>query len=73
MANKRMTPTTADLDTAIAWLRCNNGKDGEMERCEAVAAWLEHEERERYLRYAARQAGVPMARLRRELAARGQS
>jgi hypothetical protein len=61
-------PGTDTLDTAIAWLRSNEGDNGEAERCAAVADWLEHEERERALRSAARQAGVQIARVRRRLA-----
>lgn len=64
-------PGTDALNTAIAWLRCNNGRDGEMERCEEVAAWLEHEEGQHYLRQAARQAGVPIGKVREMLTRAG--
>lgn len=60
-------PGTDDLNTAIAWLRSNEGDNGEADRCAAVADWIEYEERERYLRLAARDAGVPVARLRRRI------
>lgn len=61
-------PSIEALDTAIEWLRCNEGDDGEADRCRAVANWIEHEERERTLRRAAREAGVPVAAVRRRLA-----
>lgn len=61
-------PTTEQLDTAIAWLRSNEGEEGgEKERCAAVADWIEHEEREREIRAAARKAGVTPATFRRRL------
>lgn len=61
-------PSTGELNTAIAWLRSNNGNEGESERCEAVAAWIEHEEFERLLRNTARAHGLPIAAVRRRIA-----
>lgn len=63
-------PGTGEIDTAIAWLRLNNGDMGEAERCAAVADWIEHEERERFIRRAARDAGLPVAAVRRRITTR---
>lgn len=60
-------PSTEQLNVAISWLRANEGIDGEADACEAVAAWIEHEERERLIRSKARAAGVSVARFRRRL------
>jgi hypothetical protein len=60
-------PETKALDIAISWLRSNEGIEGESDACELVAAWIEHEERERYIRRAAREGRCPVARLRRKL------
>lgn len=68
IGGKKDMPGTDAIDTAIAWLRSNGGEDGESERCAAVADWIESEEFERYLRKTAREAGVPVARLRRRIA-----
>ena len=61
-------PDTETIDTAIAWLRSNEGDNGESERCNTVANWLDSEDYERYVRHAARQGGVAVANLRRKLA-----
>ena len=61
-------PSTEALDVAIAWLECNEGTGDEGAACKAVASWLEHMNREAWLRHEARAAGVPVARLRRKLA-----
>lgn len=61
-------PGTDELNTAIAWLRSNEGSNGEADRCAAVADWIEHEETERYIRHTARQAGVTIAAVRRKIA-----
>jgi hypothetical protein len=67
MANKPM-PGTDALNTAIAWLEANEGEEnGERDACQEVAQWLIQQERERYLRHAARNAGVTVARLRKRL------
>lgn len=62
-------PTDQQVGVAVMWLRLNEGKDGETEACHAVADWIEHEAFEAMLRSEARSAGVPVARLRRKLAA----
>jgi hypothetical protein len=60
-------PATEQLDTAIAWLRSNEGDEGEAERCAAVADWIEAVEADAHLRNAARNAGVSVAALRKRL------
>jgi hypothetical protein len=60
-------PSTEQLDTAIAWLRTNNGTNGEAGNCVAVAAWLDNIDQNRILRETAREAGVPVSRLRERL------
>lgn len=62
-------PGTDALDTAIMWLRVNNGDSGESDHCNAVADWLEAQVLERQLRRAAREAGLPVAAIRQRLAA----
>lgn len=62
-------PDTDALNVAIAWLRCNSGGHGEAAGCQEVADWIEHEERERYIRYGARAAGVPRAVFRKRMVA----
>lgn len=57
-------PTEKQLDTAIAWLRSNEGDDGERERCAAVADWLEQQEMDAVLRSEARKAGISVKTLR---------
>jgi hypothetical protein len=64
-------PGTDDLNIAIAWLRSNEGDNGEAEACARVADWIEHEEHERAIRYGARAAGITTAMLRRKMAERG--
>jgi hypothetical protein len=59
------------LLVAIMWLESNEGDGIEEEACRAVAGWLRREKDERFLRDEARKAGVPVARLRRALAAKG--
>ena len=61
-------PSGDDIDTAVLWLRSNDGDNGEKERCERVAAWLDYMDSERYIKSAARTAGVPPAMIRRKLA-----
>lgn len=60
-------PTKEQLDTAIAWLRSNEGDNGESQRCAAVADWMEAMELDRYIKGEARKAGVPVDALRRRL------
>ena len=60
-------PGTDQLNTAIAWLRCNEGDNGEAENCQAVADWIEYMEREAFIRSTARSSGVTAAEVRRKL------
>lgn len=61
-------PPQDQIDIAVLWLQSNEGVDGECEACQAVAAWVDHLAREAFLRKAAREGGVTVARLRRKLA-----
>jgi hypothetical protein len=62
-------PDSNILGTAVEWLRNNEGDNGKHERCCYVADWIEYLENERMLRDEAKKAGVPVAALRRKLAA----
>jgi hypothetical protein len=59
-------PEDDDLDIAILWLR---EYETEPERSAAlrVADWLDATKEDRFVRHAARKAGVPVAALRRKL------
>jgi hypothetical protein len=57
-------PTQEQIDTAVAWLNCNEGEGRERDACEAVALWLAKGEDDRMLRSEARKAGVPVAAVR---------
>lgn len=61
-------PSKEQIDIALLWLRVNEGDGEEAAACEAVAAWIEAMEVERFLRNEARKCGVTVARLRRKLA-----
>lgn len=61
-------PPDEQLDVAAQWLRLNEGELGEAEACKAVADYLDWKARETDLRAHAREAGVPVALLRRKLA-----
>jgi rRNA-processing protein FCF1 len=63
-------PTTDQLDTAIAWLRANEGDQGEAGRCAAVADYLEAVEQDAMIKQAARKAGVPVSMVRKRLQGR---
>jgi hypothetical protein len=65
-------PTQEQIGIAVQWLQCNEGEGEEAIACKAVAAWLDHEADERFLRSKAREAGVPLAVLRRRLNGMGQ-
>lgn len=54
--------------TAIEWLRANNAGGDEQEGCEVVADYLDSLLRDRTLRTLAREAGVPVAKLRAKVA-----
>lgn len=44
---KKERVSIEDLETAILWLECNDGKDGEYTSCQKVANWLDEEIRKR--------------------------
>jgi hypothetical protein len=62
-------PPQDQIDIAIAWLETNEGEGAERTACEAVAEWLAAVSFEDHLRRSARNAGVPVAALRRKMAA----
>lgn len=61
-------PSEEQINIATAWLRDNEGDDGEADACRAVADWIRHLANEAFLRNSARKAGVTVARLKRKLA-----
>ena len=61
-------PPTEQIDIAIMWLESNEGKGVEGEACKAVAAWLEHMNREAWIRHEARARGITPTRFRKALA-----
>lgn len=63
-------PTEEEISTAIAWLRVNDGGDGESDRCVAVAEYLRLVADDRTLRLEARKAGITVATLRRRITGR---
>jgi hypothetical protein len=62
-------PSDEAVQIATEWLGVNEGDDGEAEACPRVAAWLRQQVMQRMVRSAAREAGVPVARLRKALEA----
>lgn len=64
-------PSDEDYTTAIQWLRFNDGGDGERESCSRVAEWLEGVRTASMIRSLAKEAGVPVAAVRRRLKERG--
>lgn len=62
-------PSTEAIDTAVAWLESNDGDMGESDRCREVAKWIEHLNREAFIRHEARSRGITPATLRRVLEA----
>ncbi len=38
---RRTRLSEEDIETAIAWLECNEGDEGESDRCQRVARYLE--------------------------------
>lgn len=66
-------PPRETLDIAIAWLRANEGDGPERPACLAVAAYLEAIETDRTIKAAAREAGIPVAKVRQRLAAQARS
>ena len=70
MGGKRLTQV--QIDTALLWLRSNEGwEGGEREACEAVADWIEHQTKGAAIRSVARKAKVPVSYARRFIADRG--
>lgn len=61
-------PTYDELLLAAEWLDINEGDGGEMYTCRAVAKWLREVADDAVLRSEAKQAGIPVARLRRKMA-----
>lgn len=62
-------PTDEQFDIAVHWLENNEGEGAERDACLVVAAWIDHENRNRRIRTVAREAGVPVAALRRKILA----
>lgn len=60
-------PDTEILDITILWLEHNEGNGKEREACLAVAKYLEHQNREAFIRREARCRGVSPASFRRLL------
>lgn len=66
-------PQGDTLQTALQWLRLNEGRDGESDACKAVADWLEDFATDDMIRREARRAGIPVALVRKRLAAKAWS
>jgi rRNA-processing protein FCF1 len=62
-------PSPEDLRAAAIWLDSNEGDAAERGPLLRVAHWLEVQAEAQELREAAREAGVPVAQLRKRLAA----
>jgi hypothetical protein len=62
-----MRIATDDLLLAAEWLDCNEGNDGESERCKRVADWLRKEAAERLVRNVARNHRISMQHARRAI------
>jgi len=60
-------PSEEDFNIALMWLENNEGGEGEAEACQRVADWLRNLMDDGYLRRKAREAGVPVAKLRQRL------
>lgn len=50
-------PTQEQINVAIMWLQSNEGEDGELSDCNAVAQWLQHQAHNAMLREEARAGG----------------
>lgn len=62
-------PSEEQLNVAISWLESNEGEEGgERESCLAVAEWLTDQLVRKTVRDAAREAGIPVAKVRQRLA-----
>lgn len=64
-------PQVDDIATAVEWLLCNEGDDGEAESCRRVADWLVIYARASVERAAAKQVGCSVDRFRQVMAERG--
>ena len=58
-------PTDDQIQIARMWLEGNEGESDECNACMAVANWLAHEQRERWIKSEARKHGVSPAKFRR--------
>jgi hypothetical protein len=61
-------PTDEQFYIAKAWLEVNEGEGYEQEACVAVADWIAHKRQQRIIRQEARKLGVPMSRVRKQIA-----
>jgi hypothetical protein len=60
-------PNDDDIHTAIAWLECNEGLNGEADACKRVSDYLAARAQDREIVREANQAGVSPKDLRRKL------
>lgn len=60
-------PNDDDINTAIAWLECNEGDNGEAEACKRVSDYLAARALDREIVREANQAGVSPKDLRRKM------
>lgn len=66
MGKRRPSPDS--FDVAIAWLRVNEGADGERDACFAVADWLVDQEETLLVRRVARESRLPTDFIRKRIA-----
>lgn len=64
---KPKSPSVEQLECAAEWLDVNEGDGGEREFCAIVAKWLRRQATLKMLRDTARDAGVPVAEVRKRL------
>lgn len=69
MARAQM-PRDDQINVALLWLENNEGDGSEREACLAVRDWIVSLKQERMLRSVAKDAGIPVAMLRRKIAER---
>jgi hypothetical protein len=67
MTTKPDMPTQEQINIAVHWLQSNEGDVEEQAACEAVADWINALVFNAYLLKAAREAGVPVAKVRKKL------
>lgn len=64
-------PSVEDLEHAVRWLECNEGKGGEAEACKRVAEWVDQliadRERAAAVRKVAKETGRSPAEVRARL------